>query len=154
MSNSTLITAFPVDSPPPCSVRICLHSLTSFPALRLRWGVSTLVQRKQWTNLTGCHTCTRALICIAAPAVVMWLWVCTTHLLTSNAQQVCALLRGQLSYEWAAFVGTIFLFYPLEILWHLLTHWSCPPEGLRHLLLKITMLGKVNARFFMYSEFY
>lgn len=46
----------------------------------------------------------------------------------------------------AAFVGHSFCF----LLWHLLTH--CPLERLWHLLLYITMLGKVNARFLMYSD--
>lgn len=85
------------------------------------------------------------------PAVVdVALGVHYTSVLTSNAPQVCALLRGQLSYE--SLVGAFFLFYPLEILWHLLSHSSCPPEGLWHLLLKITMLVKVTARFLMYSD--
>lgn len=66
MSNSTLRTVFLIDIPPltlPWAT-ICLHSLISFSTQG--WGEVCICQFRvsNWNNSTGCHTCSRALICI------------------------------------------------------------------------------------------
>lgn len=88
----------------------------------------------------------------AAAEVDVALGVHHTSPLTSKAQKICALLRGQLSSESGCFSGGILFVLPSgdtlassDTL--ILSSWE-----IWHLLLKTTMLGKGTERFLMYSD--